>query len=225
MRQIHKLAQPAVKQSREVLKVDKRSLVTRLKRNQALDQATIERNLARNRNNFQWDQCMEDATEVDIARDLYSPPQRTFIAEFAHLRPKQPPITTGIDHRRPLSTGDMMLDHDDDTHRAARITRAVLPVYDPRIDRTDWAQRDDEEEARTKNGVGSPTTMEMEKEKEKAPRKKESGWILRGIKSPRHEKEKEEVVSSAADFGSSPPEGGGRSAKASFLARFRRHPS
>src|SRR6266536_5759072 len=89
MRQVHKLAQPAIKAHLEQLTIDDPLPgvpVTSLKKTQAMDQAMIERDLLRNRNQFQWDQAMEEAAEADVYRDVNKPPQRTFIDEFAHLR-------------------------------------------------------------------------------------------------------------------------------------------
>ena len=80
MRQVHKLSLPAVKQHSKVLQVD----IPSLRRNQARDQAVIERDLLRNRNQWQWTQDMREAAVVDLDRNVYRPPQRTF-AELAHL--------------------------------------------------------------------------------------------------------------------------------------------
>ena len=208
MRQVHKLAQPALKAHMEQLTLDDPlpgQPATSLQRTQAMDQAIIERDLLRNRNQFQWKQDMEEAAEVDEARDLYSPPQRTFIAEFAHLRTRH-----GGTAQRPLSTGDMMsgdrISEEEETTTKTRYKN----IYDPKIDRNDWAQRDDDAESRQKKERSSPFL-----------RKKESSWILRGKKSPKQDKD--EAVAGIGDFGS-PPDGS-KSGKASFLARFKRHPS
>jgi hypothetical protein len=204
MRQVHKLAQPALKSHLEHLTVDDPlpgQPATSLQRTQAMDQAMIERDLLRNRNQFQWKQDMEEAAEVDIARDLYSPPQRTFIAEFAHLRGRHAGSA-----QRPLSTGDMISEEEETT-----IKTRYKPTYDPKIDRNDWVQRDDETEARPSKKERSSSFL----------KKKESSWILRAKKSSKQDKD--EAVAGIGDFGSPPH--GSKSGKPSFLARFKRHPS
>jgi len=199
-RQMHKLSQPVLKAQLELLHEDHVTghPTTKLQETQAKDQAMIERELLRNRNQFQWTRDLEDAVEVDFGRDLYKPPQRTFnIPEFAHLRG-----TKASNAPRPLSTGDVFSDEEVQiTPRAKQ-----KPAFDA-IDRTDWAQRDDEGEiGRQKKDWVSPFL-----------RKKDSIWILgRKEKSTRQDKE---AVAGIGDFGS-PPDKKGR-----FLARFKRHPS
>lgn len=168
-----------------------------LKETQAKDQAMIERELLRNRNQFQWDRVMEEAVDIDIARDLYKPPQRTF-EEFAHLRG-----TKTHKNPRPLSTGDVFSDKEVDLKPKAKPKQ----LYEPAKDRNDWAQRDDDKASRNyKKEWASPFL-----------RKKESIWILgRKDKSPKQEVS---PVAILADSGS-PPDKKGR-----FLARFKRHPS
>jgi hypothetical protein len=211
MRQVHKLAQSAIKAHLEQLTIDDPLPgvpVTSLKKTQAMDQAMIERDLLRNRNQFQWDQAMEEAAEADVYRDVYKPPQRTFIDEFAHLRGGHVQKNT-----RPLSTGDVFSE-DDDAHATTKTKPKPKPAGYDGNDRHDWAQRDDEAESgRKKEG---PTLF---------LRKKESSWILLGKKSPKSPKQdKDDGTAAIGDFGSSPPDGN-KSGKARFLARFKRHPS
>ncbi|TVY85244.1 hypothetical protein LSUE1_G000129 [Lachnellula suecica] len=197
MRQVHKLAVPGLKTHLELLQEEEfsRHPASKLQETQAKDQAMIERELLRNRNQFQWTREMEEAVEVDIKRDLYKPPQRTFIKEFEHLRG-----TKAANAPRPMSTGDVFSDEEVPISPKAK----QKPVYDGN-DRNDWAQRADGGESRK---WASPFL-----------RKKDSIWILgRKEKSNRQDKD-ETVVTGIGNFGS-PPNKKGR-----FLARFKRRPS
>jgi hypothetical protein len=200
MRHVHKLAHPAAKAHLEHLKLDDGipgSLVTNLQRTQALDQAVLEKEMLRNRNQFQWDRAMEQAAEADIDRDLFKPMQRTF-NEFAHLKGKHEKQGA-----RPLSTGDMFTEQEE-VHTRTK-TKVAHNINDHR---NDWAQQDDDTESKKKD---KPSQF---------LKKKESSWILMGRreKSP---KEKDEAVAGIGGL-SSPPDS---SRKANFLARFKRHPS
>ena len=200
MRHIHKLSQPAAKAHLEHLKLDDGvhgSVVTNLQRTQALDQAVLEKEMLRNRNQFQWDRVMEQAAEADMDRDLFKPTQRTF-NEFAHLK------GTHEKHGpRPLSTGDMFTEQEEVQTR----TKPKV-AHDANDHRNDWAQRDDDMESRKKDKSSQPL------------KKKESSWILLGRKE-KSPKDKDEAVAGIGGLGS-PPDGG---RKANFLARFKRHPS
>jgi hypothetical protein len=200
-RQIHKLSQPILKAHLELLHEDHvpGHPVSKLQETQAKDQDMIERELLRNRNQFQWTRDMEESVEIDVGRDLYKPPQRTFnIPEFAHLRGTKVPNAP-----RPLSTGNAF--SDEEVHIAPRVNQK--PAFDA-MDRTDWAQRDDEGEiGRQKKEWASPFL-----------RKKDSIWIL-GSRKEKINRQDKEIVAGIGDFGS-PPDKKGR-----FLARFKRHPS
>jgi hypothetical protein len=208
MRQVHKLAQPAIKAHLELLTIDDAvpgQAVTSLKRTQAMDQAVVERDLLRTRNQFQWDHTMEEAAEVDVYRDVYKPPQRTFINEFSHLRIRQEKKNP-----RPLSTGDI-LSEEDEAHATTKAKRKSKPSGYDMTERNNWAQRDEGAENKS-----------SKKEKEALiVRKKPSSWILLGKRSPKLDKG--DAVAVIRNTGS-PPDGN-KSAKASFLARFKRHPS
>jgi len=201
MRQVHKLSAPALKQHFEILSLDDPNhQVTGLQRTQALEQAVVERDTLRNRNQFQWDHTMEEAAEVDIDRNVYKLPQREFNTELKRSR-----------HVKALSTGATVFWEEEETSTIvkAKHTKPSL-VFDGR---NDWAQRDEDGHG----GKGLP--------KEKASpflRKKDSIWIL-GSKKEKSSKQqnKDEVV--AGSFGSSPE--GIKGGKINFLARFKRHPS
>jgi len=134
-------------------------------------------------------------------RDLFRPPQRTFLHEFSHLR------GTHEKHGlRPMSTGDIFAEQEEVQHINATTRPKVKPVHDINDHRNDWAQRDDDLESRSK--------------KEKVNsfiKKKESSWIIMGRKD-RSPKERDEGV-----VGISPPSDGGK--KTRFLARFKRQSS
>lgn len=169
----------------------------KLKKTQAMDQAMIEKELIRNRNPFQWTHHMEEALEIDIARDLYKPPQRTFNPpEFAHLK-----ATNVTNAPRSLSVGDVFSDE-----RVSIAPRAKQkPVLDAR-DRNDWAQRDDEAEIGRQKREWAGAFL----------RKKDSIWIL-GSRKEKSNRQNKEAVADVGDFGS-PLDMKGR-----FLARFKRN--
>lgn len=198
MRQVHKLAQPAIKAHLELLSLEDPlpgHPITSLQRTQAMDQAILEKEMLRNRNQFQWDHDMEEAAHADAERDLYKSPQRTFNSEFAHLRGRHKKGAP-----RPLSTGDVCWDEEEPSI-PTKPRGPIRPVNDGN-DRHDWAQRDDAE-ARKKDKT-SPFLRKME-----------SSWILMS---------KREKVSLKQDIGelASSAEG---NRKGGFLARFKRHPS
>lgn len=198
MRHVPKLAQPAIKAHLEAIKIeDPGSVQTMsLKKTQAKDQAVLERHLLSSRNQFQWSQDMEDANEADIERDIYKLPQRTFNSEFAHLRSKPSKSLP-----RPMSTGDVFWEEHSNPVSPKPKSK---PVQDRKV--LDWAQRDDDVDRKKEH----PTPL---------LRKKDSNWILLGMKSIRHHGGIEN-----ADI--SPPHTANPvKTKGGFLARFKRHPS
>ncbi|KAK0107312.1 hypothetical protein ONS95_004008 [Cadophora gregata] len=199
MRQVHKLSKPVIKAQLERPSLEEaapRQPFTNLQRTQAMDQANLEREMLRNRNQFQWDHDMEEAAHADIERDLYRPPQRTFTSEFAHLRGRHKKGAP-----RPLSTGDVCWD-EDLPHIPTKSQVPLKPQNDGH-DRHDWAQREEVGEIRKKERT-SPFLRKME-----------SSWILMG---------KKDKISPKQDIGNlgSLPDG---HRKANFLALFKRHPS
>lgn len=210
MRQFHKLSQPVRAQMDQLTLEESNGQAQTLKKTQAMDQAVAERENLRNRNQFQRDQAMEVAAEMDVYRDVYKPPQRTFMSDFSHLIPGQDKKT-----QRPMSTGDM-LDHDDPFTTTTKTKRKSKPNGFDMTERNNWAQQDEPESKSSKKEKDKETT---------SVRRKPSSWILLGRRSPKLEKEKEkdEAVAGIGETGS-PPDGS-KSTKSSFLARFRRHPS
>lgn len=205
MRHVHKLSQPALKQHLEHLSLDDASLqLTGLQRTQALDKAVIESGLLRNRNQFQWNHDMEEAAEVDVERNVYKSPQRTFTSEFAYLRSWHEKVA-----ERPLSTGDVFPEEDESPITSKATCKSKL-VFDGR---NDWEQRDERVD------LGKTT-------KEKYNpflRKKDSIWILKSRKAKHGKENKDEGVAGIGDSG--PPPDCSKSGKSSFLGRFKRHPS
>jgi hypothetical protein len=230
----HKLAAPALKAAlsptvpdegfgKEVpvtrQKSTKRPATSLLQKTVLQDQAEVEKERVRNRNQFQRTQgdLLDEAAEVDELRDVYRLPQRTF-REFAHLRSGG----HGKGHSRPLSTGDIFSDSEDtDTPVSdARLkSLKVKPTFDGR---NDWAQKEDEEkrEVEKRSGSGGKTV----KERVSGLRRKESIWVLMGKKDKEKEKTKldESLVGKGIGECTSPPPMDG---KKGFLARFKRHPS
>lgn len=206
-RKVHKLAQPAMRAHLEVLSLEDslpNQPVTSLQKTVAMDQAMLERDLLRNRNQFQWTHDMEDAAEADMERDLYKPPQRTFYAEFAHLKGSR---KQGVP--RPLSTGDMFWEEEGSPPpQKPKVKPAPHDIVNDH--RNDWVQRDDGLENRKKDKT-SPFLRKME-----------SSWILMGKKEKGLKQERRDE--GIAGFGSSSPDNG-KGAKGSFLTRFKRHPS
>ncbi|KAL2073376.1 hypothetical protein VTL71DRAFT_10700 [Oculimacula yallundae] len=194
MRQVHTLSKAVVNSHMKKPSLD--APLPSLQRTQAMDQVMLEKEMLRNRNQFQWDHDMEDANYADMERDLYRLPQRTFNSEFAHLKGT---------HRkggpRPLSTGDACWQ--DDMPRVPVKPKGPLKPQNDGNDRHDWAQREEVVEQRKKERT-SPFLRKME-----------SSWVLMG---------KKEKISPKQDIGNpdSPPEGHRRG---NFLALFRRHPS
>ncbi|TVY49629.1 hypothetical protein LOCC1_G000348 [Lachnellula occidentalis] len=200
-RQMHKLSQPLFKAHLEHSRQNNipGHPSIKLKETQAMDQAMIERELLRNRNPFQWTHDMEESLEVDIGRDLYKPPQRTFnIPEFAHLRGSK--VSNGA---RPFSMGDVF--SDEEVAIAPRTKQK--PAFDA-SDRNDWAQRDDECEVGRQKREWAGAFL----------RRKDSIWIL-GSRKEKSNRQDKEAVAGIGDFGSPPDK------KGKFFARFKRHPS
>jgi hypothetical protein len=204
MRQVHKLSQPVLKQQLEPLNLeDFGHRITSLQKAQAMDQAVIERDLLRNRNQFQWNHDMEEAAEADMERGVYKPPQRTFASEFAHLKSRHDRGT-----QRPLSTGDFFWE-EDEVQVPAKSRPKPVPAYDGR---NDWAQREDSQKERRKvKEIASPFL-----------KKKDSIWILKGRKEKVGKQDKDEALMIG---NSGPSSEGNRTGRISFLARFKRHPS
>jgi hypothetical protein len=207
LRKVHKLSQPAVNQHLEVLSLDDpNAQITSLQRTRALDRAVIERDMLRNRNQFQWDHDMEEAAEVDVDRDVYKPPQRTFNSEFADSRSRY-----DKNAQRPLSTGNIFWEEDEPP-----INTKAKPKPKPAFEgRNDWAQREEgaDDGRRVIKEISSPFL-----------RKKDSIWILKGRKQRNGGKDENKALAAVVgDFGS-PPDGSKRG-RSSFLARFKRHPS
>lgn len=202
-RQIHKLSQVVLKPHLDLLHEDlvPGHGVTNLQETKARDQAMVEKELLRNRNQFQWTRDMEEAVDVDLGRDLYKPQQRTFnIPEFAHLMGKKAPPKAP----RPLSMGDVL--SRDEVQLAPR-PRTKL-AFDA-MDRTDWVQRDGEVESRKQKKDWATPFL----------RRRDSIWILGSRKEKNTKQNKDEAVASIGNFDSPPDK------KGTFLARFKRHPS
>ncbi|KAG9229602.1 hypothetical protein BJ875DRAFT_186073 [Amylocarpus encephaloides] len=145
-RQIHILAQPTAKGNVDAMHSEDSThsgATTNLKKAQAMDHATIQKNHLLNRNQFQWTNDIERAHLVDLERDIYKPPQRTFQTSDVRNRhaPRRP---------RPLSTGDVFSSEEDAPVVVKRKSKAV---FEPK-DRHDWAQRDDEDNRQSrKDGI------------------------------------------------------------------------
>ncbi|KAL3417777.1 hypothetical protein PVAG01_10788 [Phlyctema vagabunda] len=206
LRRIHKLAELARRHHHAEPAEETPSVpVTALQKSQALDQALLKQEALRSRNQFQWTRDMEEAAEVDVERDVYRAPQRTFEPEQKLVLPRK--------SIRPLSTGDILSEEEGEspplTTTATRTTKKKMQPFH----QNDWAQRDEFKGVDRRRTVRERVNPFL--------RKKESGWILGGKK----EKDKiQKVVSADAGQPDSPVEfekaGRGR-----FLARFKRHPS
>lgn len=198
MRQVHTLSKLVVKSHLERSSLDASAPghpFTSLQRTQAMDQAMLEKEMLRNRNQFQWDHDMEEASHADMERVLYKPPQRTFNSDFAHLEGRH---AKGAP--RPLSTGDVW--QEELPHIPTKPKGLPKPQNDG-LDRHDWAQREEVAEIRKKDRT-SPFLRKME-----------SSWILLG---------KKEKISLKQDIGNLGPSPEGNR-KGNFLALFKRHPS
>lgn len=198
MKSLPKAARPAVKAHLNALRIEAPATgqVPTLQKTRKIDQAMVERDLLRNRSQFQWNHDLMDANAMDLERDIYKVPQRTFNSDFAHVRGKIP--KSGL---RPISTGDVFWEEAGELSLVSPKPKSK-PLHD-RNDRNDWAQRDEVADSRKKE-KGSPPL-----------RKKDSYWILLGIKSMKHEKENV--------LDGSPPDA--IKMKGGFLARFKRQPS
>ncbi len=219
LRKVHKLSEIAVRTHLKPLNVDEPSNkhtrsrhhnVTGLQKHEALDQAVLERDMLRNRNQFQWNQDMEDAASVDSERDVYKPPQRTFHGEFAQRTGSMGRRTKGGE--RPASTTDSSWDEDAGVHfpkiGGFRSKTKAKFANDINNHRNDWAQQDDAASPKRMDKIGAYM------------RKKESIWILRGWR----EKSPNVETTSGSSGPSSPPDGN-KTGRARFLARFMRHPN
>ena len=209
MRQVHKLAQPAVRQleGEDLKSLGEGAYGGTLQQRQALDRVVLEKEKVRNRNQWHRGNKMEEAAEVDADRDVFKKPTRTF-SEFAHL------ATTGRagNGERPLSTGDVCCVDQD--HDGGLLTKTKTKLV---IDgRNDWEQVDSERE-------GKRTIMERA-----GLKKRESVWGLKGKKDKTGsgKRDKDEAVAGIGNL-DSPPQPEHKSRKNSFLARFaiKRQPS
>jgi hypothetical protein len=206
LRQVHKLAQPAVKVHLENSSYSDPSprFATVLQKTQAKDHAMAERNLLGNRNQFQLTRDMEKTLVVDLDRDVYTLPQRTFQPDTSQIR-----ILHATRVPRPLSTGDMFSSEEEDSEAAVKPT--LKPLFDTN-DRHDWAQRDEESEIRqSKKEWTIPFS-----------RKKDSGCLMMGRREKNIRQGKDEAIGGIGDPGSPPINKNGRGR---FLARFKRQPS
>ncbi|CAG8954828.1 hypothetical protein HYFRA_00008513 [Hymenoscyphus fraxineus] len=201
LRQVHKLAEPVLKTQLSIH--NEEPGLSALKKTQARDQVAIEKECVRTRNQFQWTHDMEEAVVLDIDRDLYKPPQRTFQPETSHLR-----ILRNSNVIQRFSTSDMLSDDEQLVHGAAK--PRSKPLFEAN-DRHDWAQRDDAENGHTKREWVTPFL-----------RKKDSSWMMmvRGEKNIGH---KNGVLTNIGNLGS--PTDASKGGKGRFLARFKRHPS
>ena len=211
LRKTHKLSQPALKSQMEQLAIDESTspAVKTLKSPQALDQAIAEREALRKRNQFQDDPVMEAAAEVDAYREVYKPTQRSFMGEFSQLLPGHDKKT-----QRPLSTGDVLEDGGPLTLTRTTKRKSKPNAFDM-SERNNWTQPDQPQVEPKSAKKEAATTV----------RRKPSSWILLGRRSPKLDKEKDEAVAGIGEAGSPPPEGSRSTKAASFLARFKRHPS
>ena len=201
VRQVHRLSQPALKQQAGHSSIDDPNRqLSDLQRTQAADKALVERHALRNRNQFQWMNGMEQAAAVDIQRDVYKLPQRTFISEFAQFK--------GRHVERPLSTGDVVSSEDDPT-RGSKTNDRLNAAF---AGRNDWAQRDEGDSGRL---IKEKSSMFL--------RKKDSLWLMKGKREKHGKQDQDDAVIVIGDSGSSP--NGSKSGSHSFLARFKRHPS
>lgn len=205
LRQIHALSQPAVKTHLEQIQPE-HSNSKGLKKTQAIDQAMAEREMLRQRNQFQRTQSMENAAEIDGYRGVFKPQQRSFVPDHSHLAVRQE--RKGA---RPLSTGDVV-DEKEGSSAGEKLRRKSKPNGFDMSERNNWTQEEHVE-------------MVKQKEKEKSSpsmRKKPSSWILLGKRSPKSDKDKDDAGAALNEV-TSPTEG--RFSKSGFLARFKRHPS
>ncbi|KAI9049886.1 hypothetical protein LZ554_006034 [Drepanopeziza brunnea f. sp. 'monogermtubi'] len=198
-RGVHHLAQPAIRAHLGRSSIDDSLLgqqTTKLQRTQALEQAILEKELLRSRNQFQWGPDMEDAAYADAMRDLHKLPQRTFSKGFPHLKERH-----RLDAPRPLSTGDIFWGGDElrIPTKTTKPRGPLKPINDGQ-DRHDWAQRDEATDIRKKD----KTTPFL--------RKMESRWILMS-------KREKSPLKQDIDLRSS-PEG----KKGNLFARFKRQP-
>jgi hypothetical protein len=213
---IHRLAAPAVKCHFQDAKIDnpshggRQAPNTLLKINQMKDQMIVDREMSRNRNQFQWTHGMEEALVADLERDLYKPPQRTFQHETSHVRIKHSTRTV-----RPLSTGDDFSEEEGDEAKKSGVVensklRGKAANEQVARDRHDWAQRDDES-----------GNVQVKKQRSSLfLRRKDPGPVIIG---------KKEKVGIIREEGEEEGAGNGGflspSTRKGFLSRFKRHPS
>ena len=138
---VHKLSAPVVKSYLEPRTENgiENAVVGSLLRTQTRDQVLIERDLLRNRNQFQWTAGMDEALTADLERDLYKAPRRTFQHEVSHVR-----IRHSARAPRPLSSERSSLEEEDvgrgKLKGRSKLKKVALEVASGRHD---WAQRDD----------------------------------------------------------------------------------
>ncbi|EPE32616.1 hypothetical protein GLAREA_07750 [Glarea lozoyensis ATCC 20868] len=197
---VHKLAAPAVKLAfvEPKLEPGHAGPTTLLKINQMRDQMSVEREMIRNRNQFQWTHGMEEALVSELDRDLYRPPQRTFQHETSHVR-----ITHSKRAARPLSTGDIFTEEEGEVEvRAKPVKLRGKAAAEVAKDRHDWAQRDDEV-----GQVKKQRSSIFLRKRDSTAKKERSGS---------DETIKEEGEGASGEVPAT---------RKGFLARFKRHPS
>jgi hypothetical protein len=200
LRSVPKLARPVSRAHMEVRKVEGAGAAqpTSLKKPQAKDQGILERQPLSNRNQIPRTHGSEEVGEVDKERNVHKLPQRTF-PEFNQLEPMS--CRSGP---RPMSTGDVLWR--EELLAASRKPKPKSRLIHERSGRHDWTQRDDEVDRKNEQKLSSQS------------RKKDSSWIMLGMKSAKHESGIDNADISTSDTSSSKSRGG-------FLARFKRHPS
>ncbi|CZS98641.1 uncharacterized protein RAG0_07283 [Rhynchosporium agropyri] len=199
-RQVHALSKPTVDIYFKLPSLEAHvpgHAYTNLQKTQAIDQAMQQKEMMRNRNQFQWNHGMEEANYADTERDLYRMPKRDFNLDFVHHKADWQAAP------RPLSTSNACW-RKETPGLLAKLKGPLKPQHDG-LDRHDWTQLEE---------------VETKKKRRTNPflRKMESTWILRGRKGK---------MSVKQDTGSSnslsPEEEGHR--RGSLLALLRRHPS
>jgi hypothetical protein len=212
---IHRLAAPAVKCHFQDAKMEPSSVggrqapSTLLKINQMKDQMVVDREMLRNRNQFQWTHGMEEALVADLERDLYKAPQRTFQHETSHVR-----IRHSAKAARPLSTGDIFSEEEGDEVKKIGVVgnlklRGKAANEQIARDRHNWAQRDDE------SGNG-----QIKKQRSSLFLRKKDPGPLVVVK-----KEKVGTITEEGGEESGNAEVVSPSTRKGFLSRFKRHPS
>lgn len=139
-----------------------------LRKTLAMDQARKQRDLVRERNQFQRTRHLEDAAKLDMERNLSKGPQRTFGADNLDV------FQTAL-CGRPLSTGDLNWEEDLDAsdplfHNKPKAKALLVQTAN---DRQDWEQCDQ-----------VPVEVHRPVKERVSPflRKTDSMWILKNRK-------------------------------------------